>query len=614
MAAKAVLDLVSNDKRFLASMNRVQRAVVAIEAKMGRAAASAKRMLLVGAVAIAGFLKLAANQIAAETKLAAVLKATGNAAGVSLDEIKKYASELQRLTGIGDEATISMASVLATFKDVKGDVFRRAMKLVLDMNTVLAGAGEDVSPQRTAIQLGKALNDPILGITALRRVGVSFSVVQLELIKNFVKTNQLAKAQGVILDELSAEFGGAAVAMGKTFVGTMKRFVAAVGDIGEAVGDIFIPDIEKMMKVVLRVQFRIADWIRANKRVIVTILGITGATAALTIGVHLATKAFIAGTIAVKAMGVAMLFFWNHPIIVALGLIAGAVTALMFVFRDAAERAIELEHATTDLTGEVDKQSASYQTLHGKLQAVIDKEKERQELMGKDAGARDELLGRARRRRDPSRPFLPGISAPGEHQLIRERPIPAVAAGLMGPPAPLMGPPEPPFSMRVLRTTAQRLAPLSASIAQAWERIQEASDKVNKSLDEEATKVKEGLKTDKERTAEQVKRINLLQAAGRLTAEEAAKERARLTATTAGVAAIEDSLSMFRRITIAAASLRPGGGNTLAQQTAKATAQTAQNTKDSKSKLDVIKATLDGLFQGIQEIISDGLKTEARFN
>ena len=39
----------------------------------------------------------------------------------------------------------------------------------------------------SAIQLGKALDNPTLGLTALRRVGVSFSDVQVAQIKGFVE-------------------------------------------------------------------------------------------------------------------------------------------------------------------------------------------------------------------------------------------------------------------------------------------------------------------------------------------------------------------------------------------------------------------------------------------
>jgi hypothetical protein len=54
-----------------------------------------------------------------------------------------------------------------------------------------------------AIQVGKALQDPVHGISALRRVGVNFNESQVETIKKLVETGQAAKAQGLILAELN---------------------------------------------------------------------------------------------------------------------------------------------------------------------------------------------------------------------------------------------------------------------------------------------------------------------------------------------------------------------------------------------------------------------------
>ena len=94
--------------------------------------------------------------------------------------------------------------------------------------------GQDV--KSSAIQLGKALQDPILGVTALRRVGVNFSDAQQDVIKNLVETNQLGKAQALILKELQTEFGGSARAAGQTFSGQLTILQNTFGDLMEVVG------------------------------------------------------------------------------------------------------------------------------------------------------------------------------------------------------------------------------------------------------------------------------------------------------------------------------------------------------------------------------------------
>ena len=55
--------------------------------------------------------------------------------------------------------------------------------------------------------LGKALNDPVKGITALSKVVVTFTEDQKKMIKTMVETGDAAGAETVILDDLAKEFG-----------------------------------------------------------------------------------------------------------------------------------------------------------------------------------------------------------------------------------------------------------------------------------------------------------------------------------------------------------------------------------------------------------------------
>ena len=186
-----------------------------------------------GAVAaLAAMTGAAKVQEQAERKLAAVLKATGGAAGFSAKELKKYASELQGVTNYGDEATLNAMAMLATFKDIRGDTFKASTEVMLDMSTVL-----DQDLKSSAIQLGKALNDPIRGVTALSRVGVSFTEQQKEQIKALQESGDLMGAQSIILRELQSEFGGAARAMADPMV----QLKNALGDIGEKIGEEVLP-------------------------------------------------------------------------------------------------------------------------------------------------------------------------------------------------------------------------------------------------------------------------------------------------------------------------------------------------------------------------------------
>ncbi len=166
---------------------------------------------------------------------AAILKATGDAANVSAGQIQALASRQLRLTGVDDELVKSAANVLLTFRSIRNevgagnDVFTRSVKAVQDISsvfgTVLTGS---------AVQLGKALQDPIRGVTALRRSGITLSQSQRDLIKRLVETGRLLTAQKIILGEVEHQVGGTAAAIGRTLPGQLdvlkERAKNALGD------------------------------------------------------------------------------------------------------------------------------------------------------------------------------------------------------------------------------------------------------------------------------------------------------------------------------------------------------------------------------------------------
>ncbi|MFZ1322156.1 MAG: hypothetical protein WAT71_11430 [Ignavibacteria bacterium] len=180
------------------------------------------------------------QQLAAKT--AAVLASTGNAAGQSVKGIQERAAALESLSGVDETVIINGQNVLATFTKVQdkvgagNDVFSQATAAALDMSVAL---GTDL--QGANIQLGKALNDPVKGITALGRAGVSFTEQQKDQIKTLVKHGDTLGAQKIILGELSKEFGGAAKAAGEGFSGSMERAKDAVGDAFREVGTHLLP-------------------------------------------------------------------------------------------------------------------------------------------------------------------------------------------------------------------------------------------------------------------------------------------------------------------------------------------------------------------------------------
>ncbi len=161
----------------------------------------------------------------------ATLKSTGNTVGLTRKELLGLSTDLMGKSLFDDDAITQAQSVLLTFTNIKGAVYKDALPAITDLATKMGG-----DLQGATVQVGKALNDPIKGITALQRVGVSFSESQKATIKSLVETGQTAKAQQMILKELGTEFGGSAEAASKAGTGGWTVLKNKFDNIRESIG------------------------------------------------------------------------------------------------------------------------------------------------------------------------------------------------------------------------------------------------------------------------------------------------------------------------------------------------------------------------------------------
>ena len=207
-----------------------------------RAARTVKTLALFGSATILGglyalnramtsFVALANDQEEAENRLQGVLRATGHAAGFNLAQLKEMASAMQSVTTVGDEVILSGMSILATFKNVRGEAFERTTRVALDMARVM---GTDLNS--AMLQIGKAMNDPAKNLSMLSRAGVTFTQTQIDMVKQMVATGDTMGAQEIILRELESEFGGAAEMARGNFKGAMVAADNALGDLKEEIG------------------------------------------------------------------------------------------------------------------------------------------------------------------------------------------------------------------------------------------------------------------------------------------------------------------------------------------------------------------------------------------
>jgi hypothetical protein len=238
-------------KPFKKALGSVQRDVQGFKAKLGSIGGIAAGVFGGGA-ALLGVQSLASTlgSVVAEAREAgrvgrltnAVLKSTGGVANVSATQVASLAEAISNKTGIDDEQIQSAQNLLLTFTKVRNEVgkgnnvFDQASRLAVDMSVAL---GSDA--KSAALQLGKALNDPIKGVTALTRAGVSFTAEQKKQIKAMVAAGDTLGAQKLILAEVGVQFGGAAAAAADP----MQKLSVTVANLKERVGVALLPVLNK---------------------------------------------------------------------------------------------------------------------------------------------------------------------------------------------------------------------------------------------------------------------------------------------------------------------------------------------------------------------------------
>jgi hypothetical protein len=179
--------------------------------------------MLIFTAATAGTLLVMKKMVAAVSnserqfgKLTAILRATGGAAGLTLSDIEDLSQKIGIETLASVQGVRDAAGIMLTFKSITGDTFREALTLAQDLAEVGFG---DLKTAST--QLGKALEDPIAGLGALKRVGVSFTDQQKETIRVLTMTGRKAEAQTIILKALKTQLGESGPEAAKGFAGAV---------------------------------------------------------------------------------------------------------------------------------------------------------------------------------------------------------------------------------------------------------------------------------------------------------------------------------------------------------------------------------------------------------
>jgi phage-related protein len=301
------------------SMNALGDGMIAVGSKM-----TTHVTLPIVAAGTAMFMAFSEEEDAI-ARMNAALQATGGVAGVTSDHILGLASDLQKTTTFGDEATIAAAGLLLTFKNLTNgvgegnDVFDRTLKASQDLAAFM---GTDLDA--AALQLAKALQDPTTGLTALRRSGVSFTEQQQDMIKSLVESGDMLGAQTMILSEVESQFGGTAETMAKTTSGQIKVAMNELGDGMEQMGAIIAPVISKVAAFFTDLGARFKALSPETKETVVRILAVAAAIGPMLVVGGKLIKVVTGITTVIRGMSLAIM---ANPV----GLIVAAIAALIAI-------------------------------------------------------------------------------------------------------------------------------------------------------------------------------------------------------------------------------------------------------------------------------------------
>lgn len=309
--------------------------------------------LLTSGLAMLG-VRQAVNEMREATRVgrdtSAVIKSMSAASWTSADAIGDLAGKMALKNAIDDDAIQKGMNVLLTFRNIQdqlgkgNNVFERASQAAVDLS---ARYGKDLN--QSMVMIGKAVNDPIKGLTALGRTGIQFTKQQKDQIATLVESGKTLEAQKLILSELESQTAGSAAAQADP----LQRLGVAWGELMESVGMWAAPAISGVASFMsdLVTQLRngtgpagalaggiatiwraLNDLVSGFKQGKTWAVLLVGGVAALTSG--FAAYQLVVGITAAKTAALALrthllnIALWANPI----GLVIAAIVALVAVF------------------------------------------------------------------------------------------------------------------------------------------------------------------------------------------------------------------------------------------------------------------------------------------
>ena len=247
--------------QFRKGMSEAERAMVVAQKKFQRVGSQMQGLgtkMAIGITAPFAALAVSSGKAAITARDAigqveATLASMGNGAGRSSEQVQALAKELEGISAYDDKEILREVSAnMLTFGDIAGDNFDRANKAAVNLSAKL---GTDL--KGSAILVGKALNDPVKGLSALSRVGVKLAPEQEALAKSMAAAGDVAGAQAIILAELERQYNGSAQAVrdaapGSDTINKWSDLQERLGEVALTFADKIVPVIDRVLSAFLR--------------------------------------------------------------------------------------------------------------------------------------------------------------------------------------------------------------------------------------------------------------------------------------------------------------------------------------------------------------------------
>jgi hypothetical protein len=263
----------------------LKKAALPAAAALGAVGAAAGKMVAAG--------EAAATSNARIAQINDSMGLFGDNTAIVNKRITDYAEATARATGI-DQNQIKLAQAkLLTFKDLAvsaddaGGAFDRATQAAIDMGA--AGFGDAAT---NAVQLGKALNDPVKGVSALAKSGVTFTEQEQDKIKTLVESNRMLEAQEIVLAAIETQVGGTAEATAND----SDKMKVAFSQLSENIGLALLPMFEKFTTIMLKV----SEFAQKNTTFIIVLGGVIAGLAVAVLAANAAMKVYKATLVIVK--------------------------------------------------------------------------------------------------------------------------------------------------------------------------------------------------------------------------------------------------------------------------------------------------------------------------